>query len=62
MDSVIHSFGTKLTNVLNKEVADLNERLNHESHTSTCAKIHEKERSENGHLARVNGKFWAELV
>ena len=61
MDSVIHSFGSKLTKVIKDEVADLKERLIHESHTSMCARIHEKERSENGQLAEINGKFWAEL-
>ena len=52
---------TEFTVVIKDEGADLKERLIHESHTSTCARIHEKERSENGQLAEINGKFWAEL-
>ena len=62
MNSVINSFGNKLTKILNQEVNDLNQRLNHESHSISCSKVHEKERSENDQLAKINGKFWAKLV
>ena len=62
MDSVINSFGYRITKAIDAEVSSLKDRLTHSSYTTACRQIHDQERTENDRLIQTIGKIGAVTV